>query len=117
MFNGMIFPKFLAYIDEDGFPVIIPVFQARSVERKRIVVPYSQFKKDLQKVPIGAKVSIFVLDFETVSQMIKGIFTHIKKNRMIIDVDFVYNSMPPHMGEIYPNKPKLQKITQFIQNE
>jgi hypothetical protein len=48
LFNGAIFPKFLAYLDPaDGYPVMLPVFQARAVEYKRIVFPLAQFKTDL----------------------------------------------------------------------
>ncbi len=113
LFRGLIFPKFLSYIDSDGYPIIIPVFQARAVEQKRIIIPFSQFSADLKTIPVQSKVSLFAMDFETMSQMIKGVYTHVEKGRMVIDVNYVYNSMPPQMGEIYPNRPKMQKVTQF----
>ncbi|MHA1602837.1 MAG: hypothetical protein ACTSVL_03865 [Promethearchaeota archaeon] len=113
LFSGMVFPKFISYIDSDGYPIIIPVFQARGVESKRIIIPLTQFKADLIAIPKGAKVSMIAMDFETVSQMIKGTFLGIEKNKATIDIEQVYNSMPPKMGEIYPNKKKLEKITQF----
>ncbi len=115
LFQGMVFPKFISYIDSDGYPIIIPCFQARSVERKRIVFPLSQFKQDLLQIPEGAKVSVFAMDFETVNQMVQGKYLGIDHKLGIIDIERVYNSMPPKIGELYPNKAKKQKISEFPQ--
>ncbi|WP_457559092.1 hypothetical protein [Candidatus Harpocratesius sp.] len=113
LFSGLIFPKFISYIDNDGYPVIIPCFQARIVENKRIIIPFSQFSNDLHQIPAGAKVSMFAMDFETVTQMIKGTYLGVQKKMGIVDIEVVYNSMPPKVGEIYPNKAKMGKITEF----
>jgi hypothetical protein len=115
LFNGKVFPKFIAYLDpEDGYPIITPVFQARAVEGKRIVIKLTQFKEDLLSIPKNAKVAIFAMDFETVSQLIKGRFLGIENNRGIIDIEEIYNSMPPKMGLIYPKLDTREKITEFI---
>ena len=114
LFKGMIFPKFISYIDpSDGYPVIVPLFQARAVENKRIVFNLAQFKEDLLQIPVGAKVSVFAMDFETVTQMVKGKFLGIHKKRGIVDIDVVYNSMPPLIGEMYPNLSVREKVTEF----
>jgi len=70
----------------------------------------AQFKADLLQIPEGAKVSVFAMDMETVSQMVKGTFLGIKNKRGIIDIEFVYNSMPPLAGELYPNKFTRKKV-------
>lgn len=113
LFNGMVFPKFISYIDADGYPIIIPCFQARTVENKRIIFPLTQFKQDLLQIPEGAKVSLFAMDFETVTQMVKGTFLGIQSNKGIVDIEVVYNSMPPTIGQLYPNKAIKPKITEF----
>jgi hypothetical protein len=115
LFSGPVFPKFLSYLDpQDGYPVIIPLFQARAVEKKRIVFNLAQFKEDLLQIPEGAKVSVFAMDMETVSQMVKGTFLGFQNKRGIIDIEYVYNSMPPLAGELYPNLFIREKVTEFI---
>jgi len=117
LFTGPVFPKFLSYLDPaDGYPVIIPLFQARAVENKLIVFNLVQFKEDLLQIPEGAKVSVFAMDMETVSQMVKGTFLGFQSKRGIIDIEYVYNSMPPLAGELYPNKFTREKVkvSEFI---
>jgi hypothetical protein len=114
LFTGLIYPKFLSYIDTDGYPIIIPVFQARAVEGKRVIIPYTQYKADLQAIPEGAKVSVFGMDLETVSQMGKGRVVSIQKNHLEIDIESVYNSMPPKVGSLYPVKQSLPKVSEFV---
>ncbi|MHA1777740.1 MAG: hypothetical protein DRO88_07200 [Promethearchaeia archaeon] len=113
LFSGPIFPKFISYIDTDGYPVIIPCFQARTVEGKRIRIPLTQFKDDLLQIPKDSKVAMFAMDFEMVTQLIKGRFLGIQRKTGIVDIERVYNSMPPKMGEIYPNKVKVEKVEEF----
>ncbi len=114
LFKGLVFPKFISYLDpKDGYPVIIPLFQARAVENKRIVFNLAQFKEDLEQIPEGAKVSVFAMDFETVTQMIKGKFLGIQDKRGIVDIEVVYNSMPPTAGVMWPEMAVREKVTEF----
>lgn len=113
LYTGPLFPKFISYLDNDGFPLIIPCFQARAIEGKRIVFSLAQFKEDLLQIPKGAKVSMLALDFETVTQMVKGIFIGFKNRFGIVEIERVYNSMPPKTGYIYPKLEVHSKITQF----
>jgi hypothetical protein len=114
LFIGPINPKFISYIDTDGYPIIFPAFQARAIEGKRILVPMTQFGGDIQAISDGAKVSVFAMDMETVSQMTKGILLEKNSKYAVIDITSVYNSMPPKMGEIYPHKQTRPKITNFV---
>lgn len=114
LFNGPIFPKFIAYLDpKDSYPVIIPCFQARAIENKTIIFTLSQFKDDLRNIPEKAKVAVFVMDFEMESLLVKGTFQGFSGTRGIIDIEKVYNSMPPRQGYIYPEKEFRQKVTNF----
>jgi len=79
-----------------------------------VIIPYSQYKEDLQAIPNGTKVSVFGMDLETVSQMAKGRVMSVQKSYMVIDIDSVYNSMPPKMGNLYPIKQTSPKITEFV---
>ncbi len=113
VFNGALNPKFLSYIDTDGYPVIIPVFQARAVEGKTIAVPYTQFKTDLNAIPEGSKVSVFAMNFESINQMIKGTVKIKDSWGLAIDIEKIYNSMPPKTGYLYPKKEIKEKVTMF----
>lgn len=46
--------KFLAYIDKDGYPFIIPVIQAMTAGTDSVVFSSSVYNSDLQAVPSGA---------------------------------------------------------------
>jgi hypothetical protein len=118
LFNAPVGPKFLALIDpSDGYPVIVPCFQARSVEGKMISFPMTQFGDDLAVLQPGAKVAFFALSFELTSMLVKGVITGIKKARGIrfctADVTEVYNTMPPLPGTMYPVKETRPKVVQF----
>ena len=114
LFNGPIFPKFIAYLDpKDNYPVIIPCFQARAIENKTIIFTLSQFKEDLKRIPEKAKVGVFVMDFELETLLVKGTFQGISGSRGVIDIEKVYNSMPPRQGYIYPEKEFRKKVTEF----
>ncbi len=114
LFNGPIFPKFIAYLDpKDNYPVIIPCFQARAIENKTIIFTLSQFKEDLKRIPEKAKVGVFVMDFELETLLVKGTFQGISGSRGVIDIEKVYNSMPPQQGYIYPEKEFRKKVTEF----
>nr|MDO8084750.1 hypothetical protein [Candidatus Sigynarchaeum springense] len=118
LFSAPVGPKFLAFIDPaDGYPVIVPCFQARAVEGKSIAFPMTQFAGDLAPLQPGAKLAFFAVSFELTSILVKGIYNGIKKSRGIrfgtADVTEVYNSMPPLAGMLYPVKETRPKVTTF----
>lgn len=114
LFNAAIFPKFIAYVDPaDGYPVIVPCFQIRSVERKTLLFTRSQFADDLEAIPPGVKVGAFALDFETRSLLVKGTYEGIRHKRGAINIEQVYNSMPPKAGMVYPELAVAKKVTSF----
>ncbi len=114
LFSKPFYPKFISYLDpSDGYPVIFPIFQARAVEKKKIVIPFTDFKRDLQEMPERCKVSMFALDFEGLNQMLKGSFTKISEKKAVVDIDIVYNSMPPIPGRLYPQKAPIEKVENF----
>lgn len=119
MFRGPINPKFIAYVDpKDGFPILVPCFQARASESKHIIFPLAQFKGNLEMIPPQAKVAVYGMNLEMSSQMVKGVFLGFEKSRGMtygrIDIKSVYNGMPPMPGQIYPElwtRPKVSNFT------
>jgi hypothetical protein len=101
--------KFIAYIDSDGYPRIIPALQGRPVDGGRLVfssVPYGGL---LRKIPPGAKAAVFMANLELESLLLQGRWTGAERRGgvtgMIFEIEKVYNSMPPLGGYIYPPEP------------
>ncbi|MHA1340725.1 MAG: hypothetical protein ACTSRZ_11400 [Promethearchaeota archaeon] len=121
LFNQMTSAKFIAYIDpSDGYPVIIPCFQLRAPDKSKLAFPYTPFRNYLEQIPLNAHVAVFGIvseNFESLNLMINGRLT--KKVKSIgfdwgiIEIDEIYNSMPPLHGVIYPKLEVREKITDF----
>lgn len=118
LFNGPVNPKVACFLDPaDGYPVLVPCFQARPVERKRISFPLTQFADDLQRLEPGDKVAFHALDMETSNLLVKGTFVEFQRGRGvrhgIVDIDEVYNGMPPVPGVLFPPASTRPKVTAF----
>ncbi|MEA2101367.1 MAG: pyridoxamine 5'-phosphate oxidase family protein [Thermodesulfobacteriota bacterium] len=108
--------KFLSFIGDDGFPVIIPALQCMSAGSNRVVFSPLAYKKEFSGLKPGTTVAAFCLTMEMESVQVRGIFTGFRRRRLInmgvIDIDWVYNSMPPLPGQIYPET-ALNPVTEF----
>ncbi len=104
--------KFISYIDVSGYPVIIPVIEAQAVSSSRIILSSAPYKQELSKIPSCARVAIFGLNLSMENVLLKGSFSGFKGGLAIIDIERVYNSMPPKMGYIYPPV-ENQAVTEF----
>lgn len=108
--------KFLAYVDDDGYPVIVPVIQAQAAGREHVLFSTGAYGADLEVVPAGKKVAIFGLALTMEDVLLRGEFEGIQRYGGIrcgrVRVDWVYNSMPPAAGQIYPAIP-LEPVKVF----
>lgn len=105
-FNRLDTLKFIAYIGQDGFPRIIPCFGLKAADSGRLVFSPLAYKKEFAAIPRGQKVAVFGLSFKMEDVLVRGTYWG-PDRRMgvplaLVDVDFVYNSMPPTPGQIYP---------------
>ena len=119
IFKGALNPKFIAYLDpKDGYPIIVPCFQAFSHDHTKLVFSPSLFKEQLSIIPKDSKVAVFGMTMDFVAHVVKGTFLGFEKHRGvnlgIIDIEEVYNSAPPLPGLIYPEKAILPEITEFV---
>ena len=117
LFNNLIAPKYISYIDsDDGYPVIVPCFHVRAPDRSKLVFPLTQLKELLLNIPEG-DVCVFGLDFDYQTMMVYGTFNGFQRFRGIkygiIEIDEVWNSMPPLTGMIYPTLQFREKVTDF----
>lgn len=101
--------KFLSYIDEEGFPVLLPVIQATMKDEGRIIIPLSAYGEEIKKIKPGSKIAMFYVNLELSSVLFQGYFGGIGKKLgveyAIFDISKVYNSMVPIPGYIYPMEP------------
>ncbi|HPS85174.1 MAG TPA: pyridoxamine 5'-phosphate oxidase family protein [Spirochaetota bacterium] len=115
-FNRMDSLKFLAYVGDDGYPEIIPVIQCRAASSESIVFSPAAYSDEMKKIPEGAEVAVFAMTLDMESVLVRGNFQGYKRsnfvNRGTVEIDWVYNSMPPVHGQIYPPVP-LNPVDEF----
>lgn len=116
LFNRLDALKFLAYMGEDGFPRIVPVIQCQASDSRRLVFSSLAFHDELQTIAADSTVGIFGLNLKMQSVFVRGLFRGFNRYRWaslgVMDIDWVYNSMPPSHGQIYPES-KLEPVTDF----
>jgi len=108
--------KFLAYVDTDGFPVIIPIIQAQTAGSDRAIFASSVYNSDLKSVPAGTTAALFCMSFEMQTVLLRGIYRGIRSIGGVecgeLIVDWVYSPMPPKSEQVYPPQ-KLEAVTTF----
>jgi hypothetical protein len=116
LFNKLDSLKFISYMGMDGFPKIIPVIQCQAADSRRLVFSPLAYKNELLNIPAGSSVAVFCMTLNMQSVLIRGIFNGYSKNRLIkigsVDIDWVYNSMPPKHEQIYPEV-ELKPVINF----
>jgi hypothetical protein len=98
--------KFASYVGEDGHPCIIPGVAACTAGSGRVVVACPGGDSATASIPDDADVAVFALDRELHSVLLRGRATSRRSvagvSMSALDIDWVYNSMPPKHGQIYP---------------
>jgi hypothetical protein len=100
--------KFVAYVDSDGFPRIIPALQGTAVDANRLVFSAVPYGKLLEKIPPGAKAAVYLANMDLESLLLQGRWSGMGRyggqRGAVFEIDKVYNSMLPIGGYIYPPK-------------
>ena len=98
--------KFIAYIREDGYPEIIPLLQCQAADSGRLAFSTLAYGEELAAIPENQTVAVFGMTMKMEDVMVRGTFRRAGRSRGIstgvVDIDWVYNSMPPCHGQIYP---------------
>ena len=98
--------KFLSYIGDDGFPVIIPAIQTQSLDSQHVLFSTSVYPDELVAIPPGAPLAVFNMALTMEDVLLRGRYQGIKRmggvKAGVVEVDWVYNPMPPVTGQIYP---------------
>lgn len=116
MFNQLDGLKFISYVKEDGFPTLTPIIQCQAADSTRLAFSTGIFNDELEQIPSGAPVAVYCMNLGIESVLTRGIFTGFRRVRGIkmgsVDINWVYNAMPPANSQIYPEIP-LKAITNF----
>jgi hypothetical protein len=116
LFNRLDSIKFLSFIDNDGYPALIPVLQCQAACTNRLAFHPGAFGDELKNLKPGLTVAVFCMSMQMENVLVRGKFNGFTKSRGIemgtIDIDWVYNSMPPNHGQIYPPVP-LKRVVNF----
>jgi len=116
LFNGLSSLKFISWVGEDGFPSLVPLLQCRASDSRRLVFSTAAYGRELKAIKKGTAVAVFGLTMDMEDILIRGIFTGLARHRGIrlgaIDIEWVYNSMPPVPGQIYPEV-KIERVVSF----
>ncbi|XFA98651.1 hypothetical protein ACAG96_07225 [Candidatus Izemoplasma sp. B36] len=93
---------FISYINDDGYPIIIPVIQAQSESNSRIVFRNKPYKEALLKIKKNQDIAILAFSMTMETVLLKGKFSGFDKLGLgYLDIKQVYNAMPPVHGYIY----------------
>lgn len=108
--------KFLAYVDKDGYPVIIPVIQAQTSGSEHVIFAASAFNEDIRLIPVDATVAFFCMSFDMEDVLLRGTYQGIRLIGGVqcgsISINWVYSPMPPKPQQIYPET-GLEPVTTF----
>ncbi|HDQ04470.1 MAG TPA: hypothetical protein ENN23_07920 [Deltaproteobacteria bacterium] len=116
LFNRLNSLKFLAFIDHDGFPAIIPLIQCQAADSTRLVFSPLAYREELHALRMNSHVAVFGLTLEMEDILVRGKFCGFEKHRCItlgiVDINWVYNPMPPKPGQIFPVR-ELEAVFNF----
>jgi hypothetical protein len=116
LFNRLNALRFMAYIHEDGFPRIFPMLQGLAAGSGRIVFSPLAYGRELEALEAGQAVAVFAMSLSMEDVLARGTFQGYRRRRGarlgLVDLDWVYNSMPPNPGQIYPAAP-LAAVERF----
>lgn len=116
LFNRLNSIKFLSFIGHDGFPEIIPLIQCQAADSTRLVFSSLAYQEELSTLRKNSHVAVFGLTLDMEDVLARGVFTGFEKHRGItlgcIDINWVYNPMPPKPGQIFPVR-ELEAVTNF----
>lgn len=106
LFNKLSSLKFLAFLGENGFPTIIPLIQCQAADSRRLAFSTFAYADELKALKAGANVAVYCCNLDMQSVLIRGTFNGYHRQKLMemgaIDIEWVYNSMPPIHEQIYP---------------
>lgn len=114
--NGPGNPKFVAFVGPDGYPQLVPLLQCQAPDRGTLAFSTLAYGPELRCIPRDSAVAVYGMSMQMESVLCGGRFRGFRRARGItigtVEIDWVYNSMPPAHRMIYPPEPLLA-VTDF----
>jgi len=108
--------KFLGYVGADGYPVIIPLIQAQSLDAEHLVFSFGAFGDELERIPAYTPVAVFGMALTMEDVLVRGTYQGSKRvlgmKCGVVQLDYAYNPMPPKPLQIYPEVP-IEAVRDF----
>jgi hypothetical protein len=108
--------KFLSYVGADSYPLLIPAIQTQSLDTQHVLFSTSVYADELTAIPTGIPLAVFSMALTMEDVLLRGKYLGICRvggiKAGMVEVDWVYNPMPPVPGQVYPRVP-LKAITEF----
>jgi hypothetical protein len=108
--------KFISYVDADGYPVIVPVIQAQPLDRENLIFSLGAYGDELAAIPPETRVAVFGMALTMEDVLVRGVFHGIRRRNGlrcgVVQLDWIYNSMPPKPMQIYPEQ-ELVAVKEF----
>jgi len=108
--------KFLGYVGSDGYPVVLPVIQTQALNSKQVVFSTGCYGEEIRAIPPGIPMAVFGMSFDMEDVLLRGTYQGVHRLRGfecgIVEIDWVYNSMPPKPQQIYPSVP-VEAVSEF----
>lgn len=108
--------KFLGYIREDGYPFVLPVIQTQVLNRNHVIFSKGYLVNEIRQIPPGIPMAVFGMSFDMEDVLLRGTYLGIQRiggiNCGLVEIDWVYNSMPPIPQQVYPPV-RVETVTEF----
>jgi len=108
--------KFLGYVGADGYPVVIPLIQAQSLDREHLIFSFGAYGDELEQIPAFTSVAVFGMALSMEDVLVRGTYQGASRIAGIkcgvVQMDYAYNPMPPAPLRIYPETP-IEAVTEF----
>ena len=107
--------KFLGYVGADGYPVIIPLIQAQSLDEEHMVFSFGAFGGELESIPAYTPVALFGMALTMEDVLVRGTYQGKARAGMkcgVVQLDYADNPMPPKPQQIYPEV-VLEAVREF----
>jgi len=108
--------KFLSYVSADGYPVLLPAIQTQSLDAQHVLFSPAVYTEELQAIPAGIPLAVFGMALSMEDVLMRGTYQGIRRvggiKAGVVEVEWVYNPMPPVPGQIYPPV-ELRAVTEF----
>jgi hypothetical protein len=108
--------KFLCYIGPDGYPQLIPAIQTQSLDKQHLLFSTSVYTDELNAIPSGLPIAVFSMALTMEDVLLRGTYLGMRRvagvRAGLVEVDWVYNPMPPVPGQVYPPV-ELKPVVEF----